>query len=364
MAKGSQKLDNLFIPKTRKDTFNKVRSAVEDKYGWELGNFGFSEFNYKTYKNRYRKLSSEQTKAAGKNVYIDTRTGQVWDPAYGNQLKSSINADKKVLVNSSKSMMYGDLGQGIQSNLQKIKIFQAQNRKSDAKQGYGSELGTLNKIMSPTTVEGGKEIDIRRENELNRLDTNIANEKAKLRDINTYTPNANQLRLIEGEGQTNWQRNNEAGGLVDGVNQPGYRPSTGGNVGRLTIDVNGEVSDQVQKVVNEYIDPLSNEFGNKYKAEEVNNNKSNASEAAIKTNNTNDQKALSTIEENLSSDGIPLKKHWIESVRDVEDGVTDYKNSEEYRRLLMAKEFASRKLKIKKPDDEKSKTVILPNKYT
>ena len=348
MAKVSQKLDNLLIPKTRKDTFNQVRSAVEDKYGWELGKFGFAEFNYKNYKSRYRKLSSEQTKAAGKKVYIDTRTGQVWDPAYGNQLKSSLNADKKVLVNSSKSMLYGDLGQGIQSNLQKIKIFQAQNRKTDAQIAQGSELGTLNKLLSPTTAEGGKEIDIRRENELNRLDQNIANEKAKLREINTYTPNANQLRLIQGEGKTNWERNNEVGGLADGVNQPGYRPSTqpGGNLGTVRIDFNGEVSPQVQQVVNGVTGQGS-----------VEQNQSNASEAAVKTNNPNDTPAPSTIEENLSNDSIPMKKNWIQSVQDVEDGVTNYKNSEEYRRLLMAKEFASKRLKIKKPD-KKSKLTI------
>lgn len=266
MAKLSQKpADNLFIPKTRKDTFNQVRSAVEDKYGWKLGNFGFAEFNYKNYRNRYRKLSEEQTKATGKNVYIDTRTGQVWDPAYGNQLKSSLNADKKVLVNSSKSMLYGDLGQGIRSNLQKIKIFQAQNRKMDAKLGYGSELGTLNKLLSPTTAEGGKEIDIRRENELNRLDQNIANEKAKLNEINTYTPSANQLRLMAGEGKTNWERNNEVAQQMDGVLQPG-------NLGRVTLDFNGEVSPQVQQVVN----GVTGQGG-------VEQNQSNASEATPKT---------------------------------------------------------------------------------
>ena len=350
MAKVSQNLDNLLIPKTRKETFNQVRSAVEDKYGWQLGKFGFSEFNYNTYKSRYRKLSSERTKAAGKNVYIDTRTGQVWDPAYGNQMKESINADKKVLVNSSKSMMYGDLGQGIQSNLQKIKIFQAQNRKTDAKIAQGSELGTLNKLLSPTTAEGGKEIDLRREKELNRLDQNIANEQAKLREINTYTPNANQLRLINGEGKTNWERNNEVAQQMDGVLQPG-------NLGRVTLDFNGEVSPQVNKVVNEYIDPLSNEFGNKYKPQEIDNNQSNASEAAVKTNNQTDNPAPSTIEKNLSSDGIPMEKHWIQSVQDVEDGVTNYKNSEEYRRLLMAQEFAAKRLKIKKPDKKSQLTI-------
>ena len=345
MAKTSQKLDNLLIPKTRKDTFNQVRSAVEDKYGWELGKFGFAEFNYKNYKSRYRKLSSEQTKAAGKKVYIDTRTGQVWDPTYGNQLKSSLNADKKVLVNSSKSMLYGDLGQGIQSNLQKIKIFQAQNRKTDAQIAQGSELGTINKLLSPTTAEGGKEIDIRRENELNRLDQNIANEKAKLREINTYTPNANQLRLIEGEGKTNWERNNEVGGLADGVNQPGYRPSTqpGGNLGTVRIDFNGEVSPQVQQVVNGVTG--------------VEQNQSNVSQAAKGTNNSNDELTVNEKVDAVSSDGIPMKKNWIQSVQDVEDGVTNYKNSEEYRRLLMAQEFASKRLKIKKPD-KKSKLTI------
>jgi len=362
MAKLSQKLDNLLIPKTRADTYNQVVSAIENKYGWKIPTEQHGiYFNFGKYKTKYRKLSEEQTKATGKNVYIDTRTGQVWDPAYNNQMKASINADRNVLTNSLRSKRGGWLATGIKSNLQKLQVFDAINRKTDAKIRQGSNLGTLNKLLSKDTAEGGKEIDLRREKELNRLDTNIANEKAKLNEINTYTPNANQLRLINGEGKTNWERTpyNEVGGLVDGVNQPGYRPSTqaGGNLGTVKIDFNGEVSPQVQQVVDEYIDPLSNEFGNKYKAEEINNNKSNASEAAKKTNNQTDNPAPSTIEENLSSDGIPMKKHWIESVRDVEDGVTNYKNSEEYRRLLMAKEFASKRLKIQKPDKKNKLTI-------
>jgi len=353
MAKVSQQLDNLLIPKTRADTYNQVVSAIESKYGWSIPKEqdGFY-FNFGRYKTKYRKLSEEQSKATGQKVYIDTRTGQVWDPAYNNQMKASINADKNVLTNSLRSKRGGKLAQGIKSNLQKLQVFNAINRKTDAQIAQGSELGTLNKLLSPTTAEGNKEIDLRREKELNRLDTNIANEQAKLREINTYTPNENQLRLINGEGKTNWERNNEVAQQMDGVTQP--------NLGRLTIDVNGEVNDQVKQVVNEYIDPNSDNFSQVYKPEEVNrpqDDQPNINAERKKTNNPTDVPDTSTIEENLSNDGIPMKKNWIQSVQDVEDGVTNYQNSEEYRRLLMAKEFASKRLKIKKPD-KKSKLTI------
>jgi hypothetical protein len=87
-------------------------------------------------------------------------------------------------------------------------------------------------------------------------------------------------------------------------------------------------------------------------------NASTASTEAIQTNNSTDVPDTSTVEKNLSNDGIPMKKHWIESVRDVEDGVTNYKNSEEYRRLLTAKQFASKKkLEIPKKKDKKKNSV-------
>ena len=153
---------------------------------------------------------------------------------------------------------------------------------------------------------------------------------------------------------------------MDGVNQPGYRPSTSGNIGRLTIDVNGEVSDQVNQVVNQVAgndihDPLLDSFSQVYKPEDPKrpqDDQPNINAERKKTNNPNDTPAPSTIEKNLSSDGIPIKKHWIQSVQDVEDGVTNYKNSEEYRRLLMAKKFASqKKLEIPKKKDKKKISV-------
>jgi len=336
----NEELNKLFIPKTRSETYDKVVSAIENKYGWSIPKEQDGLlFNFGRYRTKYRKLSEAQTKATGKNVYIDTRTGQVWDPAYNNQLKASINADKNVLTNSLRSKRGGKLAQGIKSNLQKLQVFDAINKKTDAKLGYGSELGTLNKLLSAPTAEGGKEIDLRREKELNRLDENIAAERAKLNEINTYTPNANQLRLIQGEGKTNWERNNEVAQQVDGVLQPG-------NLGRVTLDFNGEVSPQVNQVVNE----VTGQGG-------VEQNQSNVSEAAKKTNNINDELTVNEKVDSVSGDGIPIKKHWIQSVQDVEDGVTNYKNSEEYRRLLMAKEFASKRLKIKKPDKKNKLTI-------
>jgi len=87
-------------------------------------------------------------------------------------------------------------------------------------------------------------------------------------------------------------------------------------------------------------------------------NNSNVSEAAKGTNNINDEPTVDEKVNAVSGNGIEIKKNWIPSVMDVEDGVTNYKNSEEYRRLLTAKQFASKKkLEIPKKKDKKKNSV-------
>jgi len=70
----------------------------------------------------------------------------------------------------------------------------------------------------------------------------------------------------------------------------------------------------------------------------------NKSDNTIKNNNnTGKNEGDKSNKEQKSSDGITMKKRWIPSVMDVEDGVTNYKDSEEYRRKLVKEAFERKK---------------------